>query len=328
MKAVRLHGKGDLRVEDVPLPPSPEPGWVNFDVTAAGICGSDLHNYRTGQWISRSPSTPGHEVVGRISAIGAGVTGFAVGDRIVADSRFWCGECAACRAGNHHLCAKLGFVGEVCDGGFAEAAALPQRLLLRVPDALHDEVAVLAEPVAVAIHAVKRLRPDPAASVLIAGCGPIGGLAALVLADRGHRDIRIADRNTDRVIRVAEVTGAKPMSLEQTEKVGFALEATGNIAVLRTLLGMVDAGGAIALVGISHGSLDLDPNILVEREIDIIGCHAFRDELPEAISLLSRCADRARQLIDRGIGLAEVPQAYERLLAGQATGLKTVVRPR
>jgi len=330
MRAVRLYAKGDLRVEDIAAPAAPQPRWVNLAVTAAGICGSDLHNFRTGQWISRSPSVPGHELIGRVTALGEGIVDLAIGDRVVADSRFWCGACAACKAGNHHLCAKLGFVGEICDGGFAEHTSLPRHLLHRLPDDLPDDAAVMAEPVAVALHAVKRLRPDPDAPVLIAGCGPIGGLAALVLAAQGHRDIRVADRNTRRTARVCAVTGAKSVALEPASVgsgIQFAIEATGSTSALSSLMDCMSAGGTIALVGIMHGRMDLDPNLLVEREVSLIGCHAFRDELPDAIALLARTGPQARQLIDRHITLAEVPQAYERLIAGDADGLKTIIRP-
>lgn len=329
MKAVRLHAKSDLRVETVNGPALPEAGWVALDVLAAGICGSDLHNYRTGQWISRSPSVPGHELIGRVTALGQGVSDLAPGERVVADSRFWCGSCAACAAGEHHLCERLGFVGEICDGGFAEKTTLPRRLLHRVPDSLPDEVAVMAEPVAVALHAVRRLRATPADPVLIAGCGPIGGLAALVLSEMGHRDIRVADRNPHRVKRVCEVTGARAVTLDPASagRVRLAIEATGSTAALRDLLPLIGGGGAVALVGIMHGSLDLDPNLLVEREVSLIGCHAFKDELPDAIALLARCAPRARELIDREIGLEEVPDAYRRLIAGDCAGLKTIVMP-
>ena len=166
--------------------------------------------------------------------------------------------------------------------------------------------------------------------MLIAGCGPIGGLAALVLAAQGHRDIRVADRNARRTARVCAVTGAKPVALDPASVgsgVHFAIEATGSIAALGSLMDCMSAGGAIALVGIMRGRIDLDPNILVEREVSLIGCHAFRDELPDAIALLSRMATEACQLIDRHVTLAEVPQAYERLIAGDAEGLKTIIRP-
>jgi (R,R)-butanediol dehydrogenase/meso-butanediol dehydrogenase/diacetyl reductase len=329
MKAVRLHAKGDLRVESIAAPNAPESGWVKINVAAAGICGSDLHNFRTGQWITRSPSVAGHEFMGRVVEVGPGVTDLAAGERIVADSRYWCGTCPACTAGNHHLCATLGFVGEACDGGFAEQVVLPRRLLHKLPAALPDAVAAMSEPFAVALHAVRRLRIAGDAPILIAGCGPIGGLAALVLSELGHRNIRAADRNERRLARVCEVTGARPVTLDSASSgkdAAFAIEATGNIAALRSLLGCVAGGGAIALVGISHGTLDLDPNLLVEREVSLIGCHAFRDELPDAIAILARCADRAARLIDREIGLDEVPAAYQRLIAGEADGLKTIIR--
>ena len=330
MKAVRLHARGDLRVEDIDEPAPPQLGWVGLDVTAAGICGSDLHNFRTGQWISRSPSVPGHEFIGRVTALGAEVTDLAVGDRVVADSRFWRGDCAACRAGNGHLCASLGFVGEVCDGGFAAKTVLPRRLLLKLPDDVPDDVAVMAEPVAVALHAVRRLRMEHGTSVLIAGCGPIGGLAALVLAEMGGHQIYVADRHAGRAALVAEVTGAVPVSLARDPgqpPVHYGIEATGSPAALGDLIRCIAPGGGVALVGIAHGTLDLDPNILVEREVSLIGCHAFRDELEEAVALLGRAAAKARRLIDRVITLDETPEAYRRLIAGESGGLKTVISP-
>lgn len=330
MKAVRLHAKGDLRVEDIATPQAPPPGWVRIAVNAAGICGSDLHNFSTGQWITRAPSVAGHEFMGTVTALGAQVEGLAIGDRVVADSRFWCGICPACLGERRHLCATLGFVGEACDGGFAEYTMLPQRLAHKLPDELADDIAAMAEPFAVALHAVNRLGLGSNERILIAGCGPIGGLAALVLSELGHEDVHVADLNAKRLARVCEVTGAKPASLENLagNAIAAAIEATGNIQALRAVLAGVAGGARIALVGIAHRSLDLDPNHLVEREISLIGCHAFRDELPAAIAMLNACAPRAAKLIDRHITLDDVPEAYRRLIAGEAEGLKTIIRIR
>ncbi|RWE28368.1 alcohol dehydrogenase catalytic domain-containing protein [Mesorhizobium sp.] len=333
MKAVRLHGPGDLRVEDVLAPGAPDAGWVKLRVDAAGICGSDLHNFRTGQWISRSPSTAGHELTGTVLAVGEGVQTVAVGDRVVADSRFWCGECAQCIAGKRHLCASLGFVGEVCDGGFAEQTVLPSRLLHVVDRKLDERVAAMAEPLAVALHAVRRL-PKTAGSVLVVGCGTIGGLAALLLSRTFAGRVLIADRNQARCARVARVTGATIVDLDRdavavataNAPLLAAIEATGSIAALAQLLDVLSPGGAVALVGIFHGRLDIDPNILVEREIALLGSHAFAGELPDAIRMLGELSEPLISLIDREIGLDEVPAAYERLLAGQGDGLKTIIR--
>ncbi|RWM16828.1 MAG: dehydrogenase [Mesorhizobium sp.] len=335
MKAARLHGPGDLRVEDIAAPGAPEAGWVKLNVDAAGICGSDLHNFRTGQWISRAPSTAGHELTGTVVAVGAGVDAVSLGDRVVADSRFWCGECVQCRAGRRHLCASLGFVGEVCDGGFAEEAVLPARLLHVIDVALDERVAAMAEPLAVALHAVRRL-PRTAGSVLVVGCGTIGGLAALLLSRTFSGRVLIADRNKARCERVARVTGATIVDLDREVIAAgtadapllAAVEATGSIAALNQLLGVLGSGATVALVGIFHGRLDIDPNMLVEREIALLGCHAFADELPDAIGMLAELSGSLISLIDREIGLDDIPAAYQRLLAGQGDGLKTIIRLR
>lgn len=338
MKAVRLWGAGDLRVEDVAAPGDAPAGWARLAVEAAGICGSDLHNFRTGRWISRVPSTAGHEFCGVVTAVGEGVEGLAVGDRVVADSRFWCGECPACREGLRHLCDRLGFVGEVCDGGLAEEAVLPARLLQKVPADLDPAVAATAEPLAVALHAVGRLAAPAGAPVLVVGCGPIGGLAALALSRRPAAEagpVLVADRNAERAGLVASVTGASVVPLDRDavasaaggRPLRHAIEATGSVAALEGLMDVLAAGGRAALVGIFHGRLDLDPNLLVEREIALLGCHAFADELPAAVAMLAESAVAVRALIDREVGLDAVPEAYARLLAGGAAGLKTIVRP-
>jgi len=334
MKAARLYAAGDLRVEDIARPGALEAGWVRLKVTAAGICGSDLHNFRTGQWISRSPSVAGHELAGVVTELGADVSGLAIGDTVVADSRFWCGTCPACRSGRHNVCVHLGFVGEVCDGGFAEETVLPARLLVRHDPALSPSIAALAEPLAVALHALRKLAVPAGEPVLVVGCGPIGGLAALLLSRLHEGPVLVADRNVLRATLVAEVTGAEVVELEAEAiqavlgdgVLRYALDATGNIAVLKTVLDLLGGGGALALVGITHGGVELDPNLLVEREIALVGCHAFAGELPEAVALLPQLSDALARLIDREISVDQVPDAYQRLLGGEVTGLKTIIR--
>lgn len=334
MKAARLHAAGDLRVENIPAPGAPKPGNVRLRVTAAGICGSDLHNFRTGQWISRAPSVAGHEFAGVIEALGPDIADLAPGDTVVADSRFWCGECPACRSGRRNVCARLGFVGEVCDGGFAEQVELPARLVLRHDPALDPAIAAMAEPLAVALHAVRRLDPRKGEPVLVAGCGPIGGLAAVLLSRLHDGTLLVADRNGERAAKVAEATRATIVDLDagsigralSGNPLHHAIDATGSVPAITTLLDLITGGGSLALVGIAHGRLDLDPNVLVEREIALIGCHVFRDELPEAIAMLGPLAPILRSLIDREIGIDDIPGAYQRLIAGESRGLKTIVR--
>ncbi|APO75128.1 Zn-dependent alcohol dehydrogenase GroES-like protein [Rhizobium etli 8C-3] len=333
MKAVRLYDARDLRVEEMPQPSAPASGFVNIEVRAAGICGSDLHNYRTGQWISRRPSTAGHEFCGRVTAVGEGVGHLVLGDVVSADSRMWCGTCPACKSGRSNVCETLGFVGEVCDGGFAEAVQLPARLVVRHDPQLSPHVAAMAEPLAVALHAVRRLAAPDGEPVLVVGCGTIGGLSALLLSRLHDGPLLLADLNAERAALVADVTGGTFVALDKAAieavlsrgRLRHALDATGSIQAIVQALDILSGGGALALVGISHGKLDFDPNLLVEREISLVGCHAFADELPEAIGLLVDLAPALQRFIEVVPALDEVPAAYERLLRGESKALKTII---
>lgn len=334
MKAVRLHDAMDLRLDEVERPGRPPAGFVTLAVRAAGICGSDLHNYRTGQWISRRPSTAGHEFCGRVIAVGEGVDTLAVGDLVVADSRYWCGTCPACMSGLSQVCEKLGFVGEVCDGGFAEETQLPARLLHRHDPALPAQVVAMAEPLAVALHAVRRLGVRPFEPVLVAGCGTIGGLAALVLSRLHDGPILLSDLNATRAATVAGLVGGAIVPLQGDgivahlgeRRLRYAIDATGSVKAIGAVLDLLSGGGALALVGIGHGKLDIDPTMLVEREVALIGCHAFGDELPEAVAMLPALAGQLMAVTEVLPSLEAVPSAYERLLRGDAPTLKTIVQ--
>ncbi len=333
MKAVRLYDAKDLRVEEMARPSAPPPGFVNLEVRAAGICGSDLHNYRTGQWISRRPSTAGHEFCGRVIAIGGGVSHLALGDVVSADSRMWCGTCPACKAGRSNVCESLGFVGEVCDGGFADEVQMPAKLLVRHDPALSPHIAAMAEPLAVALHAVRRLAVPKGEPVLVIGCGTIGGLCALLLSRLNDAPLLLSDLNAEKAALVADVIGGKVTSLDKSEieaglsggRLRHALDATGSIQAISCVIDLLSGGGSLALVGISHGKFDFDPNILVEREISLIGCHAFSNELPEAVALLSDLAPALKRFIEVLPSLDDVPASYGRLLRGESKALKTII---
>jgi (R,R)-butanediol dehydrogenase/meso-butanediol dehydrogenase/diacetyl reductase len=331
MRAVRFHGIGKLSVEEIAPPAAPGAAEVHLKVLAAGICGSDLHNFKTGQWIAHLPVTPGHEFTAEVLAVGTGVSGFAPGDRVIADSRAPCGACEQCAAGRANLCVKLGYVGEVCDGGFAEEVVLPARGLLKVDPSIPPQVAALSEPLAVALHAIKRAAPTRGRPVLVGGAGPVGGLACLLLKHLGFGPVIFAERNPARRTLVAWETGAVPVELEAASvgviPIDCAIEATGVPAVLDKLIGLVGPAARIALVGIPSGAVSIDAIAVVERELELKGCSAFRDELPEAVRLLKELEGPLSHLVEEPIGLDAVPEAYQRLIAGGSARLKTIIRP-
>jgi len=330
-----MHGIGELRLEEVPRPDAVAGGSVLLRVRAAGICGSDLHNFLTGQWISRLPVIPGHELAGEVVDVGTGVEGLGRGDLVVADSRVSCGACPACREGRHNVCERLGYVGEVCDGGFAEFVSLPASQLLRVPAGVPAEIAALAEPLGVALHVIRRLAPVRGEPILLAGAGPVGGLAAIALDHLGFGPLFVIERNAERAALVASLTRATIVPAEVSAilaaaagaPIRRAVEASGSPALLDVLVRGLGAGGRLALVGLYHGPLRVNLNAVIEREIDVVGSSVFRDEQREALAMLVPLRDKLARAISVPITLDEVPRAYGRLIAGETGTLKTIVRP-
>ncbi len=347
LRAVRLYGIGDLRFEVIPVRRELGPQDVRIRVRAAGVCGSDLHNFRTGQWMRQLPITPGHEFAGEVAEVGAGVTDFKCGDLVLGDSRVSCGRCPSCRAGRPNVCERMGYVGEVCDGAFAEMIDLPAERLLTVPDGVPLQVAALAEPLGVALRVVRRLDPAKDSPIVIAGAGPIGGLAAILLNHLGFGPLGIIERNTDRAGLVASLTGAFILGAGPAGSAGpvasagadvvrrfagqsglrYAIEATGSRAMVNGLLGSLTGGGRLAMVGLFRGEPAFDANAVVERELEIRGCSVFCEEQREVLPLLPLLAAQLSRVISPGIPLERLPGEYGRLILGQSAFLKTIVEP-
>lgn len=335
MRAVRLHGVGDLRFEQAPTGGALPVDFARVRVRAAGVCGSDLHNFRTGQWLGRVPIIPGHEFAGEILAVGPRVEGLKPGDLVVADSRVYCGQCPRCLDGRFNVCDRMGYIGEVCEGAFAELIDLPARQLIRVPAEVPLHIAALAEPLGVSLHVVRRLDPPPGLPILIAGVGPIGGLAAILLDHLGFGPLAILERNEDRAKLVASVSGARIIGPELSDVADFtggsglccAIEATGSQSMLMFLLNALAGGGRLAMVGLFTGDQAVNANAIVERELEIRGCSVFCNEQKEAMTLLPSLTRKLERVIAPGISLEQLPQEYERLLSGKSRFLKTIVEP-
>lgn len=331
MQAVRLYAAKDLRVETIAMAAEPAPDEVRVRVAFAGLCGSDIHNFKTGQWISRSPSVAGHEFSGWVDALGSDVEGFSIADTVVVDSRFYCGSCTNCRDGKSNLCESLGFVGEAIDGGFAQYATLPAKLVQRCESGAAMDVLALAEPLAVALHAIARLNLSAGAPLLVIGCGPIGALSALVAGLEGPRSILVADRNSERVDAVCRFAGARavapgesfPLRDKEGRSIRHVLDTTGSPQVLTTLLERM-SGATIGLVGIGSGELSLDPVQLVEKELSLVGCHAYEGELEQAAALLQAQPHLFRPVIGDVIMLDDACDAYDAATSGASGSIKTL----
>ena len=167
MKALRFHGAGDLRLEELPLP-HPGPGEVRIRPQAVGICGTDAHIFR-GEFPSAAPVVLGHEIGGVVDAVGASVGDLCEGDLVTVQPNTFCGVCRFCRGGREHLCERMRAYGVHMNGGFAEAMVADARNVYRLPQGIGPRIGCFAEPLACCVHGMDRLAVRSGASVLVIG---------------------------------------------------------------------------------------------------------------------------------------------------------------
>jgi threonine dehydrogenase-like Zn-dependent dehydrogenase len=293
----------------------------------AGLCGSDLHVMRTGDWVEEWPATLGHEIYATVEE-GPADGAFERGDHVVADSRIPCGRCAQCAAGEPNRCTEVRFVGEACPGGFANFCVLPSSLLHPVPEALHSATATLSEPLAVVFHGLSLLRDEPR-RVAILGHGPIGALLHIELRRRfPGAEIHVAEPAGLRAQLARALEADTVSSTSGLAPTGFdtVVDAAGYPGSLADAVTLAGTRGQILLLALSKREVALRPSDLVERSLCIVGGNAFVDELPAAIDTLSREPWRYEPVITDAISLDELPQmARAQLERPQA--VKVVVCP-
>ena len=268
MKALVFHAPRDVRCETVPDPAPLEAGDVVCEIECTAICGSDLHVWR-GNETGLDPGTVlGHEFVGRVVAVGAGVERFAPGDRVVAPFTTSCGVCAPCREGLSSRCERgclFGWVegGEGLEGVQAEFARVPlaDTTLVAVPDGLSPEEALLAGDVlSTGYFCARSARIEEGAKVCVLGCGPVGLMAIASARELGAEEVLAVDSVPER-LELARRFGGRPIPLDRgtgeavrshTEGRGAnaVLEVVGSPSASRLALEVVRAGGTISAVGV------------------------------------------------------------------------------
>jgi L-idonate 5-dehydrogenase len=239
----------------------------------------------------------GHEVVGTIAGLGTGVTGLAVGDAVAINPALPCGICRFCAGGMSNHCLDMRFFGSAMrrphvQGAFRSDITVQARQLVRLPDGLDPSIAVFAEPLAVALHAVARAAIRPNDRVVITGMGPIGMLILLAARHAGAGQIVVADIAAE-PLALARTLGADeavtPEALDRFSHdrghfdLGF--EASGAPSALASLMAVVRPRGRIVQVGLG-GDLPVASMVLVTKEIDLVGAFRFTDEFERAVALL------------------------------------------
>ncbi|UGX86309.1 L-idonate 5-dehydrogenase [Phyllobacterium meliloti] len=328
MKAVVIHAAKDLRIEERD-PGAPEAGQVDIAIEAGGICGSDLHYYNHGGFGAirlREPMILGHEIAGTILALGAGVSGLAIGDRVAVSPSRPCNHCDYCLKGLQNHCLNMRFYGSAMPMPHIQGA-FRQRLIAeawqchKVAESVSINEAAFAEPFAVTLHAVNRAGSLLGKRVLVTGCGPIGALTILAARAHGAQEIVATDVmdavlvkarevGADRTINVAE--HPEQLAAYSANKGSFDVmfEASGNERALRAGLEVLRPRGILMQLGLG-GDISIPQNMIVSKEIDLRGSFRFHEEFALAVDLIGRKVVDVKPLLTGIFKLDEAVTAFE-----------------
>ena len=333
MKALVYLGPRSMELQDRPDPVAGS-GEVVIRPLASAICGSDLHGFREASPRRIPPLIMGHETVGIVESVGKDVGASRVGERVVLKPIVGCVACDACRAGDVNHCATGRLVGRDLTGGFAELFAVPTSAAVRVPDDLRDDVAVLVEPFANAVHVASRSVRD-GDRVFVIGSGPIGVLMARAALLQGASRVLVTDPVRER-LRFAEALGAEAVTAEDPE--GAVLDATGGAGADLVIdaagfestwaLGVraVRTGGRVCEVGLGAPSGTVDFFAVLGKEVTIRGSYAWNEEdFSRSLALLAGGALDPIGWFTR-MPLAEGARAFEQLVDGTGR-FKVVLEP-
>lgn len=351
MKAAVYHGNRDIRIESMPEPGKPGPDEVILEVLRGAVCGTDVTEYLHGPHFAPltqphpasghvGPMILGHEFVGRVIEVGAEVEGLKVGQRVVPGAGMWCGQCEWCWSGRTNLCARYYTLGLNTHGGLAELVKAPAQMCRLVPANCADNAAAMAQPLAVALHSVRRSGAEPGQTVALMGVGGIGAFILAAAQAQGLSPIIAIDIDDERLATAATLGATHLVNARQEDPLKAILELTGGAGVHVFMeasgaphgpslaLDATRRGGQVLLVGLQAEPRTLDLHKVVVREVNLATtvAHVCNVDLPESLEILAT-TPLAETVLDRVIPLEGL--VHDGLLAmaeGRAKG-KIVVDP-
>ncbi|MEO9023086.1 MAG: alcohol dehydrogenase catalytic domain-containing protein [Ginsengibacter sp.] len=336
MKALFYPSYGELVVNEQPVPEYND-NEVLLQVSACGICGSELETFAKKSPRRKPPIIMGHEFCGIILEKGAAVEGWAPGTRVVSNSVISCGDCVRCRGGKTNLCAGRKIFGMERNGAFAEFVNVPARCLVEAPSNLSSAAACLAEPLANGVHMVELTRHIPLKRILVIGAGPIGLMAQQAFQVLRGASVIVADLKEGR-LETARKLGAEHvfnsgkgsledeiMSLTSGEGVDLVIDAVGMAITNRQALNVVGTGGAVILIGLHENSSSLYSYDIILSEKKVMGSYAANlDDISSALQLM------ADQKVDvtswvNYYSLQDGEKAFRNMMLAEGTHIKSVL---
>ncbi|MDX9867551.1 MAG: alcohol dehydrogenase catalytic domain-containing protein [Kiritimatiellia bacterium] len=344
MRAVVYHGKGDVRVERVPVPVCGE-GGLRVKVEACAVCGSDMKAYKSGNPRMRPPIVMGHEFAGVVVESRAGAA-FRVGERVVMATSVACGACAYCARGWRNLCANLRPMGFGYDGGMAECVAIPEAAVrgghvIRVPASADPALAALAEPLSCAVNACENSGVGEGDTVLVMGAGPMGILNAVAARARGAGRVILSEINPARLAQCGAFGFDRLVNPAVEDLAQAVRDATGGLgadvvivaapaaAPQEQALSLVRKRGTLCLFAslpAGKSMLSLDSRLIHYHELRVIGSSdSAPPHVAQAVALLASGAFPAERLVTHRLPLEGFHEAVRLMERGEA--LRVVLTP-
>lgn len=345
MKALVLHSVGDLRVEEVPVPPVPDDGLL-IRVAWCGVCGSDLPRiFETGA--HRMPLVPGHEFAGTVADTGKATAGWRVGQPVVVFPLLWCGRCHACYRGRYAQCADYDYLGSRRDGAFAEYVVCPERNVRPVPAGVPLAHAAMTEPASVALHALRCSGQQLVGrSIVVFGAGPIGLLVAQWARLMGAAPVILFDVQEDRLKTARRLGFAHALHSAAHEPLAViraltggpgadvCVEAAGVPITVKASVECVRAGGTVVLLGNPSADVNLPKatvSTILRKEATIVGVWNSTflpdgdDDWQVALKAMATGTLEMERLISHRVSLEDGPQMLADMFARKVPFAKVLI---
>src|SRR2546425_6844235 len=336
-QAAVLYAPHDIRIEERPVP-RPGPGEVLIEITAVGVCGSDVHYYehgRIGSYVVRQPLILGHESAGVIMAVGEGVSKSRIGERVAIEPGIPDGTCQQCRTGHYNLCPNVRFFGTPpIDGAFTNYVTVPGSFAYTLPASMSDEEGALIEPLSVGVWACRKAQLQGADHILVTGTGPVGLLAMKVALALGATQITMTDVSPQRLEVARKLGATRTVNVAQQSLADAGVEAdvliecSGNQRALKDGIHALQPAATAVAVGMGPGEEASIPlSFIQNREIILTGTFRYANTYADAIALVASGHIDLKPIITGHYTLAEAEQALQATRSDPAN-IKSVVVPK
>lgn len=337
MKRMTLIEPEKIIAEEVPQPQA-KPDELLLKIKYVGICGSDVHAYFGKHPFISTPVSLGHEFIGEVLEVGSEVKGFAVGDHVTAMPQLYCGHCELCAEGRYNICESLSVIGCQSEGAACEFFALKAELAKKIPAGLDLRSAALIEPIAVGVHALRRVDSIAGKNVVVLGAGTIGNVCAQAAAALGAKNVLITDLSEERLalarrcgLRHAVNTGERDLEEAMAEcfdgaKADIFFECVGVAATVNQAIRLSKKGRDIVVLGVFEEMATVDMGLVQDKELRLIGSLMYTEaDYDTTIELLAAGKVDARPLITAVFPFAEYERAFTLAADRSQPNLKILV---